>query len=522
MKRTEKIKNEFLLKRGAYNITLAVLVIVAIVAAIIFSDKIAENYPTDIDLTTTGENTISDENIEHIKKIDKNVEIIVCADKKGFTSQTMSDEAMSNYGTVFQSGDFFEQAQKLIDDYPKYNDKISVKYIDRSAVSFEKTIEKTGRKDLKYGDIIVYSTFTGKDGKEITLSRVLTVKDLFVTEENYDYLYTYGMVLYFPISSNVETALTGALYNVTREDTKTMGLLTGKTDSFDFTTLRSTVELNAYNVVDIDSKTLTSIPENIDILVIGAPKNDFAAAEIEVIEKFLDNGGEKGKELFVFCDAANPDLPNFYEFLAEWGAQITDGEVLVETDENHRFESSETIIEVVNSKSDRTNAVNNNESIYFVADAVPMKKAYDGKESRGCEVIMNTYDTAASVALDKIGSDEGKKDTFAICIYTNETLYVDDTVKKSGVLVCASSQLLNEYLLSFAEIGNDELFMAAVNDICGRDSTDVAFTQKVVDTMSFLQPTAKDVKVMRIVFVILTPILIMSAGIFVWIRRSRR
>ncbi|MBR6694218.1 MAG: Gldg family protein [Clostridia bacterium] len=523
MKRTEKIKNEFLLKRGAYNIALIVVVIAAVIAVNVLSISIARNYPTDIDLTVTGENSISEDNIDYIKGVDKKVEIIICATKDGFSGETMQERTFNEYSVYFTDPAFLEQTAKLVDDYGRYNDNITITYADPDAPSFSRIIEKSGKSDLNYGDILVYSEFKSERGKEIKNARVLNVKDMFELAE-YSYNYD-GTPIYTAASSKVETAITSAIYSATSADVKTVAVLSGKSTEGAFDSIGSTIKLNAYNVIEVKDKIITKLPEEADIIALVAPQKDLAADEIEVLEKFLENGGNRGKDLMVFLSAANINLPNLYAFLAEWGAAATDGEIIFETDAEKWISNySANAIYVVNNKSDYTATINDNDDyLYVVNNAVPMKQSYVTQGNRVSQVLMCTFDSALAVDIEATDIDDLSGQSYAVCIYTHDTKWDNDYgAKKSGVFVCSSVDLVDSYFLSQPVVGNDEFIISALNNICGRDDSAIAFTQKVIEEATFLAPTAGNVRTMRTIFVIVLPALVMATGIFVWIRRSRR
>ncbi len=522
MKKSQKIKNEFLLKRGAYNIVLIAVVVAAVIAVNALSIMIASRFPTDLDLTTTGENSISGENAEYIEGVEREVEIIVCATREGFVSQTMQDSALKKYYVYFQDPGYLEQAQKLIDTYAKYNGKIDITYADPDAASFGKIVEKAGGKELNYGDILVYSSFKTEAGEVRKNARILTVKDMFeTTEYSMDYS---GNTIYTVASSDVETAVTSAIYTVTSDEVKTVAVLSGKSTEGSFDAISPSIALNAYNVINIDSAIITEIPKEVDILVISAPKKDFSASEIEVLEKFLDNGGNRNKDIMVFLSAANINMPNLYAFLAEWGADVSDGEIIFESnDKNWISTSSPAAIFVANLRTDYTASMNEQSYYYVVDNMVPMKQSYVTQGNRVSNVLMSTYDSAFPIAIDAEEIDDMIGDSYAVCIYTHDTLWDNDFgAKKSGVLVCASVDFVLSDWISQSVVGNDEFLIAALNNISGRDISEIAFTQKVVEDVTFLAPSNANVKVMRIIFVYMLPFLVLAGGIFIWIWRGRK
>ncbi len=519
-----KIKNQFLLKHGAYTAALIAIVLVAVVALNVLAVVIAQRFPTDIDLSATGENSISKENIEYIRDIEKDVTIVVCASEDGFVGQYMQAYALQNYYTNADPS-FFSQTAKLLSLYNRYNDRITVRYADPDKASFNSVQQIVPENTLYYGDILVYCTFKDSSGKEQTNARVINFDDMY---ELYDEGgASYGMGYYVIASSKVETAVTSAIYSATSEKTNTIALLSGHSKDKAFDAIWANLSLNNYNIVEVKDTILTKIPEEADIVALVAPKKDLAASEIAVLEAFLENGGEKGKNLMVFCDGAKTGYENLYAFLAEWGAEIEEGKIVYETNESNQTFYSPTMPFLKNNKSDYTDSINNQDYMFAASDIVPMRMAYTTFGNRVANKLISTYDSAVAAPMD---ADEGwepskdiKEESFAVAIYTHDTVYDADLgAKSSGVYVCASANFIAADWASYTDVGNMNSVISLLNNVCGRDTTEIAFQQKTVEQNTFLAPSKSTVGTVRLIFVILMPIAIMASGIFVWIRRSRR
>ncbi|MBQ8549824.1 MAG: GldG family protein [Clostridia bacterium] len=519
-----KIKNQFLLKHGAYNAALIAIVLAIIVGVNVLATVLAERFPTDIDLSVTKANSISEENAEYIEGIDKKINIVVCATESGYVGNVMATYAQEVYQTQADT-DFFKQTQLLLDQYHRYNNKITIEYVDPDTAAFSKVSAIVPDTSLYYGDILVYCTFKNAEGKEITNARVISFTDMYTLEDPNGYA-AYGG-FYNIASSNLETALTSAIYSATSEKSNTLALLSGHSKEGAFATMLSTLELNNYEVVEVKDAILKEIPKEADIIALVAPQKDLAASEIEVIEKFLENGGEKGKNLLVFCDGTKTGFPNLYAFLAEWGAELQDGKIVYETDDAYQNYFGPTTAFLTNKKTDYTATINGDNSMYVASNITPMQAAYTTFGNRVANVLFTTADTSVAAPMAEIAnwtpSSTDKKESFAFAIYTHDTVYEADLgAKSSGVYVCASANFLSADWKQFNDVGNVNSVLAVINEACGRDASDIFFDQKIVENHAFSPPSLSAVKFVRVLFVFVLPILIMGAGIFVWLRRSRR
>ncbi len=521
-----KIKNQFLLKHGAYTAVIIAVVLVAVIAVNLLSTVIADRFPTSIDLSASDSNSISAENREYIKDVEKKINIVVCASEEGFVGQYMQAYALQNYQTQV-TPEFLTQTQNLLALYPRYNDKITVSYSDPDKASFNSVQQIVPNTTLYYGDILVYCTFKGEDGEETQNARVITFGDMYELGDDTGGA-SYGYGYYSIASSKVETAVTSAIYSAQSEKSNTVALLSGHSKQDAFDGIWANLTLNNYNVVEVKDTILTekAIPADADIIAIAAPKKDFTADEIKVLEKFLDNGGERGKNLMVFCDGTKTGYTNLYTFLKDWGAELEEGKLVYETDESNMLYYP-TYTWLANAKSDFTASINKQTYSYIAGDMVPMKTAYTTLGNRVATALVSTSDSVVAAPMDiDITSWEPSKDykkqSFAAVIYTHDTVYEENGGKSSGVLVCSSVDFISKDWNSYNDVGNNKSIISLLNNVCGRDTTEIYFDQKTVDNRTFLAPSVATVKVVRWIFVIILPIATLAAGIFIWIRRSRR
>ena len=244
----KKLRSELLLKHGSYSAALIAIVLVAVVVVNIIATAVAVRFPTDIDLTTTGENTISEENVDYIKGVEGEVNIVVCATEEGYTDGYLDSYAAQVYMAQDSTGLYYDQTVKLLKMYEKYNKNIKLSFQDPDAASFATVQSIVPDTTLKYGDILVYSNKTGGDGKVAVNARVVGYKDIYNLSDESGYA-AYGYGSYTVSGSNVETAVTSAIYSVTSEEAKVIALLTGHGTVGAFDTISATLKLNNFETV---------------------------------------------------------------------------------------------------------------------------------------------------------------------------------------------------------------------------------------------------------------------------------
>jgi ABC-2 type transport system permease protein len=99
-----------------------------------------------------------------------------------------------------------------------------------------------------------------------------------------------------PVVQNIMTLeydLTSAIVKVKRSEAKTIGLLTGHKEydtQEDYETVRSSLE-KQYRVIDVDISEGKKVPEDVNTLIVGGPKEKLPERDKYEIDQFLMRGG---------------------------------------------------------------------------------------------------------------------------------------------------------------------------------------------------------------------------------------
>ena len=320
-KKEKPLKNLTFLKKGTYSIAVTALFLVAVLVFNILVSALADRFVLTFDMSLSKSNSMSKENVEYIKKVDKEVSVYFFAEKSAYASN-ITNVALNNHSVSDNNAltTYYPQTLTLVEKYASYNDNISVEFIDTQTSAFSDMVSKYPNDNLSYGDILV--TATNKQGVE--RHKVIRYKDIYEITLNNEAA-AYGYTIYTVTGNKIENALTGAIAYVLSNEDKTIGFITGHS-SADYTeNYRKLLEENNYKIEIISDKVVNKIPDNIDTLVIAAPTSDFLGHEIDALSEFLDNDGNLGKGLVFFADVTAPALTNLYEFLEEWGILIDDG-----------------------------------------------------------------------------------------------------------------------------------------------------------------------------------------------------
>ena len=101
-------RKKYLLLSG----TTTLLIVVALVLVNLLTIYITDRYPVSIDLTPQKVFGLTEQSKEYLSKLE----------------QPVSIQVMTNEDTFIASGDYYVQANQVIQEYEKYSDQISLEY----------------------------------------------------------------------------------------------------------------------------------------------------------------------------------------------------------------------------------------------------------------------------------------------------------------------------------------------------------------------------------------------------------
>lgn len=511
------LKNTLFAKKGGYSIALTAIVLAAIIVFNVLVTALSDRFVLEFDMTAQKENSISEENIEYIKSIDKEVDIIVCATKDNYSGY-VSSFAEQSYSVIADASttSYLNQTVKLIEKYNSYNDKINVKFMDTQSSEFTKVAAEYGTEDLEIGGIIVSST--REDGTK--KFKKLGFNDIYQLTEDDTYA-SYGITTSVVTGNKIETALTSAVaYALSNKDVS-VGLYVGHSTN-DFTaSYKDLLEKNNYKVEVLTEGVLGKISDKYDVFVIAAPTTDFIESEINEIASFLKNDGKLGKGLMVFADASAPYLTALYSYLNEWGIEISDG-VLYETSEGYHIVDQPTTF--VGQSTGEIKDISTSQ-ITITGNNVPMKSLWDDKTDSKTISVVECFETTVKapkgVAAGWDGAKEAEKGPYSLIVESKKMDYDDDNNEiKSTVTVFSSSYFLASDYNETESVANKNLALAMTDRASNIGDTGISFVTKSITNESFYESvTESSANAVRIIFMFIIPLAVLAVGAVVFIKR---
>lgn len=532
-----KLRNKGAWKQGGYALAItAVIVAVAVAVNLLFA-ILAERVNLDIDISLSGDNTLSEENVEYIKGLEDKVTITICFTEADFSSGT-EYVAQNYYSATDQTGSddgvysYYEQSLNLLELYDVYSDNITLKFVDPYGPSFSEITKKyTG---VQLGDIIVESVKT-IGGEEAVRSEILSFDDIYyLTEEEDSYASYFGYSSYVVSGNNLETALTSAIYKVTSDETQKVLVLEHHCVEDNLTDYIAYLEQNNFDVEVFEEAVLNDIDEDVDMVIIAEPTEDFAADELDIIDEWLYNSAMRGKGLMYFASPSSPDMPNLFAYLEEWGIAFEEG-ILYETDSRYQVFSDATVNLFVPAEIDGDDDVTKKfgdllEGSEMVAGGnVPILQVFEEDGIRlTTPVALTPADTVVVAPLEEVTNDwtpDGsyEQNQHIGILMATEADYVDNQLCVSYVAAFSSRDFVDPYWFSTGYDVNADGIINTAKVISGAAEDGITFSMRQMADETFADVvTADAVNVMTVIFQWALPILLILAGVVVFVRRSRR
>ena len=516
-KKPKKLKNQALLRKGSFSVAITAAVLAGIIILNVLVSALSKRFVLEFDMSAEKENSMSEENIDYLKNLDAEVQITVCATPEDYEGGYMSYYAQNLYGVTSDATDYYKQTIKLLDKYPAYNDKISLRYIDTQDSKFTEISSKYSNEKLSYGDIIVSCT---KNGSE--RYKIVGFSDVYNLSEDSTYA-SYGYTTSTVGGNNVETAVTSAIAYVTSNKTKKAALITGHSKNDYTADYQTLLKENNYEITVISDSMIGSISDEYDAVIIAAPTADFLGAELDALSAFLENDGKLGKGLIFFADASAPYLTNLYDFLQQWGIAVGEG-ILFETNSQNYMPDDPMTMGTYPTSSD--NDITSGMNLCITGYNVPITAAFESEGNITVTSLMSTPESVVAAPVGTTaswtGADDYTKQSYSSVIQAEMSDYDDDNNEISSyVLAFSSIEFIQSEYNEQSAVANKNITLAAAERAVGAENTGISFISKTITNESYSDSvTDLSAGIIRILFMFILPIACIALGIYIFIRRK--
>lgn len=275
--------------------------VLIIVLCLVFINLLVNSIPyryLHFDLTKESLYTPDEDLISLVKRVDKDIDIIVLNDKK---------EEDNIIGV-------------LLRQLRESNNHIKVSYVpkeDVTSVMLRYTTEY-----LPYNSMII------TDGNRCT---TLNYDDLYIRNtQDYGYFSQYG---YFPLEGTVlQEKLAKAISYISYDEHPVVYVSTGLSEYSLSNTLINKLYNESIEVIYVDLEGSEYIPDNVAALIMAGPLYDLSERAYEVIVNYLENGGNA---MFMYSTQTDEPLVNYEKLAKRYGITMEDGIVLETQEENY-------------------------------------------------------------------------------------------------------------------------------------------------------------------------------------------
>ncbi len=398
-------------------------------------------------------------------------------------------------------GEYFKQVNELLKKISLYSNHISLGYLE---------LEQNPDYAAKFSDEELTEACVVVENKNSGRYRVITPTDYFGLDDETAmyYYYYYGYIG----SSLIEQEAVSAMLYVSDDDPAKV-VFTEGFGEHSSDALQKLLDKNGYEVENVNLMT-SEIPSDTDVLVIFAPKYDYNSQQLSKIDKFLDNNGSLGKNVFYFASSERSEMKNIDEFLSDWGMSVGYS-VVGQTNPDYRILSEYIHLQQI---EDTDFTLDSYQKGYIIgSDLCPVY--IENGTSNETEVLMKTYDRAFLKPLGYEG--EFDSNTAETGIF-NDAVMSSKTNSEGVSRVCAigSDTMAGNFFMSYENVANQIFFLGVFDTVCGKNKG-ISITPKSFETVYF-EMTEGTANILAIVLCIVIPICIIVFGIVIYLRRRHR
>ena len=433
----------------------------------------------------------------------------------GFVSGKINLKIDLTKDSVLKLSDTTKTALKNLDTEVNVYSLVPENESDTTVKQMCEILEKYAKlsSKIKYQSVDIYSNpaFSEKyiqKGENINQYSIV-----FETDKRYKIVNLTDAVNYNSTDNSIqsikaEQLFTGAVVYVTDDTDINIAISEGHGETASEKYFEQLFADNGYNVSAVNLIT-SDIPDNINMLIVTTPETDFGTDETQKIDEFL----QKGKSAQFMIDPSINDYPNLYSYLKSWGVEFTDG-FMIEKDSASYIQNPMNIIPEVENCDITKNIYNGKLTVITPAMKGIKPCTHDSVIE---QVILKTSDKALckvnlnSQTADKENGDIEGSQNLAV-MYTKQF----DSKNSAKLFVTGGTSLIASSFMQ-APYANSDLYMNIVSYLTNNDKA-VNIAAKNVST-EYIAVSAKAALILACVTIVVIPVILIAAGIIIWIKR---
>lgn len=357
----------------------------------------------------------------------------------------------------------------------------------------------------------------------------MTAKDLSLACSQYGTMITYMMAQGgYPVeditqfntvhSFCAEARLTSALDYVTREYIPHGYLLTGFGDKTPSESLSERLGTMGIDLAPLDLSTSGGIPVDANCLVLYSPTRDLTPHEASLITAYLNGGGSlmlnTSPELAESC-------PNLNSVVALFGLTAQKG-LIQEGDTSFISGSQYTLVPTVSTQHPATAYGTSRGFKPQLPNCHAIAVAEKLPEGVTVTPLFTTSDKAVTVSLDKSTTLTQAGKSHVAVAATKSVATADGTAKTATLTWFASANAFTDTAATASQGGNYYFYAASLRLMDESFASPYMNLTPVSLQTGYLEVSDNAKLIISAVTVALIPLLLLTVGIVIWVRRKRR
>ncbi|MGD8927053.1 MAG: Gldg family protein [Thioalkalispiraceae bacterium] len=437
---------------------ISLFILVLAIAGLIF--QLTREYNAEFDWTSSGRHTISEASIKVLNKLD-------------------SDLNITSYASSGELSNIRHDINDIIKRYEKESDKIKLKFVDPR-------LDPQKTKDLGIS----------MDGEMILeyQGRTEHLKDL------------------------SEKSITNAIYRLIRNNERQILFVTGHGErnplgqaNFDVSIFVDNLNNKGFKVAPLDLGKTLSVPSNASVLVIASPQVDYLPGEVKVIKDYVANGGN-------LLWTIEPGKTGFLKELADYLNVNANAGLIVDLDIG-LLGNDPTLVLGQYIQHPITNQFSNIRTLFPQVAGIEIGKK-DGWEVKPFVQSMprSWLETGKIEGTIKYDPKTDKPGPIPFAYALTRKLGKKDKERQQRLIIMGDGDFLSNTYLGLQ--GNLNMGESIINWLSNDDNfIDIPAT---VTTNSKIDVSRSDFIILGSIFELLIPVLLIGAGIFIWLRRRKR
>ena len=504
------------LKYGSMSLGIVIVVIAIVVLLNLMCGLIVKRYPIKLDLTSDKRYDLTDESIDALKSLEKDVDVVVTCPESDFEglSAQYANIYYQYYGANVEVP--YTIIPEILDKYSMYAESgkgsVNVKYVD---INRDPDVVARYKKNYN-GEITAQSLIfaCGDRVKVVSQQEVIGM----VTFSKTSIQNNIQMVF------NGESTITSAIMSVADSKPIRVGIVSMMNGSSivnqDGANITYSTEeflnKNGYDCTEVDIAT-DDLIENYDMLVLCCPAYDFSEGIITKMSDFLYNDGKYEKDMIYMPSLDALNIPNITEFLADWKIQIE--ESYIKDDTNSVAISGKLYPTITVSDSEEVGALPN-DTLPIVAPFGRNITVLDKNNETVIKELLKSNETSFTSSLAD-DSDSDDRAAYDIVVKARKETSSGISVYGSDLLVLGSPYMIDSSIISNTNTYNNaEVLLKVINNMSGKENGAI-IPEKALQQNN-ISPSAREIMVIRILVIFVLPLIIACIGIVVLLRRKNR